>query len=66
MQKRVTLAQIAAKAHVSSSTASFVLSRGQGAHVSAATKERVIEVARALGYVPRRPTSPGSAACGHR
>jgi LacI family transcriptional regulator len=58
MQKRVTLAQIAAKAHVSSSTASFVLSRRQGVHVSASTKQRVIDVASSLGYIPRRASSP--------
>ena len=52
---------IALLGYVYSSTASFVLSRRQGLHVSAATKQRVIEVASSLGYVPRWASVPTAA-----
>ena len=55
---RVTLSQIAAFAHVSPTTASFVLSRRQDMRISAATQLRVLQAARELGYIPRRTTPP--------
>ena len=55
-RKRVTLSQIASYAGVSPTTTSFVLSRRQDMRISARTERRVLEAARALGYVPRRTT----------
>jgi DNA-binding LacI/PurR family transcriptional regulator len=51
-QPRVTLNDVAAASGVSRATASFVLRDSPGQSISAATKERVREAARALGYVP--------------
>jgi len=50
--KRVTLRDVAAAAGVSRATAGFVLSDAPGISISAATRERVRETARDLGYVP--------------
>ncbi|MDL4819532.1 LacI family DNA-binding transcriptional regulator [Actinomadura opuntiae] len=52
-----TLAQVARAAGVSPATASRVLTGS--AHVSRTARERVEEAAQRLGYVPRRPTTPG-------
>jgi DNA-binding LacI/PurR family transcriptional regulator len=49
---RVTLRDVAAAAGVSRATAGFVLSDAPGAAISAATRERVRETAKGLGYVP--------------
>ena len=49
---RVTLNDVAAASGVSQATASFVLRDSPGQWISAATRERVREAARALGYVP--------------
>ena len=49
---RVTLNDVAAASGVSRATASFVLRDSPGQSISAATKDRVREAARALGYVP--------------
>jgi DNA-binding LacI/PurR family transcriptional regulator len=49
---RVTLNDVAAASGVSRATASFVLRDSPGQSISAATRERVREAARALGYVP--------------
>lgn len=53
---RVTLADVAAAAEVSAATVSHVLraqGRGEGTiRVSVATRERVISIARELGYIP--------------
>ncbi len=49
---RVSLRDVAAAAGVSKATAGFVLSDAQGVAISQATRERVREVARGLGYVP--------------
>jgi DNA-binding LacI/PurR family transcriptional regulator len=51
-QPRVTLNDVAVASGVSRATASFVLRDSPGQSISAATKERVREAARALGYVP--------------
>jgi DNA-binding LacI/PurR family transcriptional regulator len=48
----VTLRDVAAAAGVSRATAGFVLSDAPGISISAATRERVRETARDLGYVP--------------
>ena len=49
---RVTLNDVAAASGVSRATASFVLRDSPGQSISAPTRERVREAARALGYVP--------------
>ena len=49
---RVTLNDVAAASGVSRATASFVLRDSPGQSISAGTRERVREAARALGYVP--------------
>lgn len=49
---RVTLNDVAAASRVSRATASFVLRDSPGQSISAATRERVREAARTLGYVP--------------
>jgi DNA-binding LacI/PurR family transcriptional regulator len=48
----VTLTDVAAASGVSRATASFVLRDSPSQSISAATRERVREAARALGYVP--------------
>lgn len=49
---RVTLNDVAAASGVSRSTAGFVLSDAPGQTISAATRDRVRQAARELGYVP--------------
>ncbi|MGH3262117.1 MAG: LacI family DNA-binding transcriptional regulator [Trebonia sp.] len=49
---RVTLNDVAAASGVSRATVSFVLRDSPGQSISAVTRERVREAARALGYVP--------------
>jgi DNA-binding LacI/PurR family transcriptional regulator len=51
-EKRVTLRDVAAAAGVSRATAGFVLSDAPGIAISDATRQRVRETARDLGYVP--------------
>jgi DNA-binding LacI/PurR family transcriptional regulator len=51
-EKRVTLRDVAAAAGVSRATAGFVLSDTPGITISAATRQRVRDTARDLGYVP--------------
>ncbi len=50
--KRVTTHDVAKRAGVSQPTVSLVLSRNANARVSTETRERVLEAARELGYVP--------------
>ena len=50
--RRVTTHDVAKRAGVSQPTVSLVLSRNATARVSAETRERVLEAARELGYVP--------------
>ncbi|MDO8502530.1 MAG: LacI family DNA-binding transcriptional regulator [Gemmatimonadaceae bacterium] len=50
--KRVTTHDVAKRAGVSQPTVSLVLSKNARARVSAETRERVLEAARELGYVP--------------
>ncbi len=50
--KRVTTHDVAKRAGVSQPTVSLVLSRNANARVSPETRERVLEAARELGYVP--------------
>ncbi|TDP74507.1 LacI family DNA-binding transcriptional regulator [Roseateles toxinivorans] len=50
--KGATLADVAAAAEVDRSTASRVLNAGVGHRVGAATRERVLAAAKALGYEP--------------
>jgi len=52
VDKRVTLRDVAAAAGVSRATAGFVLSDAPGIALSEATRQRVRETARDLGYVP--------------
>jgi DNA-binding LacI/PurR family transcriptional regulator len=51
-EKRVTLRDVAAAAGVSRATAGFVLSDARGIAISEATRQRVRDTARDLGYVP--------------
>jgi DNA-binding LacI/PurR family transcriptional regulator len=51
---RVTAADVARKAGVSQPTVSLVLSKNPNARVAKATRARVLEVARELGYRPNR------------
>jgi DNA-binding LacI/PurR family transcriptional regulator len=50
--KRVTAHDVARRAGVSQPTVSLVLSRNANARVAPETRERVLEAARELGYVP--------------
>ena len=50
--KRVTTHDVARRAGVSQPTVSLVLSRNASARVAPETRERVLEAARELGYVP--------------
>ncbi len=50
--KRVTLSDVAAASGVSRATVSFVLRNSPDQSISAATRERVRQAARDLGYVP--------------
>lgn len=52
MGDRVTLADVAARAGVSTATASIALAHGSGSRISAATAQRVRVAAAELGYVP--------------
>jgi LacI family transcriptional regulator len=56
--ERITMAKIAEQSGVSLSTVSLVLRDKPG--VGSDTRQRVLEVAKDLGYVPRPPTSPYS------
>ena len=58
-QGRVTLRDVAERAGVSVTTASFVLSGRHDMRISAATEERVLQAARMLDY--RKRLVPGSA-----
>jgi LacI family transcriptional regulator len=49
---RVTSRQVARHAGVSQTTVSLVLNNAPNAHISQATRERVFEAARELGYAP--------------
>lgn len=49
-KRKVTMMDIAREAGVSQSTVSFVLSGSTSVRISDATRERVLEVARSLGY----------------
>jgi LacI family transcriptional regulator len=53
---RVTMAEIARRSGVSLSTVSLALRNRAG--VGTDTRQRVLEVARDLGYIPRIPVSP--------
>ncbi len=50
--KRITSTDVAKQAGVSRTTVSLVLNNVQGAQISEETRERVIETAQVLGYVP--------------
>jgi DNA-binding LacI/PurR family transcriptional regulator len=52
MKSRVTISDVAAASGVSRATVSFVLRDSPGQTISAATRERVRQTARDLGYVP--------------
>lgn len=52
MKKRPTSLEVAKRAGVSRSTVSFALNGVESANISAATRARVLEAARELGYVP--------------
>lgn len=51
-QKRVTSEDVARVAGVSRTTVSLVLNDVQGVNISPATRQKVLEAAHALGYVP--------------
>lgn len=51
-RRRVTSRDVAQRAGVSRTTVSFVLNDVQGTHISQETRERVLQAARELGYVP--------------
>jgi len=51
-KKPVTSFDVARRARVSRATVSFVLNEVAGEKISAGTRERVLKVARELGYVP--------------
>ena len=51
-ESRVTSRDVAAQAGVSRTTVSLVLNDVPGANISQATRHRVLQVARELGYVP--------------
>lgn len=65
---RATLRDVAERAGVSATTASFVLSGRRDMRISAATEERVLQAARTLEYrrrlVPRTTLPAGAAAIG--
>ncbi len=50
--KRVTSSDVARRAGVSRTTVSFVLNNVPGMNISEATRERVLQATRDLGYVP--------------
>ena len=50
--QRLTSKEVAKRAGVSQSTVSFVLNNVESANISEETKQRVLEVAHKLGYVP--------------
>ncbi len=50
--RRVTMRQIAEEAGVSRTTVSFVLNNVPGINISPETRQRILEVARQLNYVP--------------
>jgi DNA-binding LacI/PurR family transcriptional regulator len=52
MQKRVTAREVAEAAGVSRTTVSFVLNDVPGMRISAETRQRVLQVAKQLGYQP--------------
>lgn len=58
--RRVTMAEIAEQSDVSLSTVSLVLRDRPG--VGSATRRRVLEVARDLGYIPKNQTTPYASA----
>ncbi len=51
-KRRVTIRDVAERAGVSQTTVSFVLNDVEGMRISAETRRRVLEAARALGYHP--------------
>ncbi len=50
--RRVTSQNVAERAGVSRTTVSFVLNNVEGAQISAETRQRVLQAAKELGYVP--------------
>ncbi|MEZ4630438.1 MAG: LacI family DNA-binding transcriptional regulator [Deinococcales bacterium] len=52
MKKRPTSSEVAKLAGVSRTTVSFVLNNVEGANISDGTRQKVLEVAESLGYVP--------------
>jgi DNA-binding LacI/PurR family transcriptional regulator len=50
--KRVTMRQIAKAAGISRTTVSFVLNNVPGVNISTETRQRILEVARELNYIP--------------
>ena len=52
MSKRATLKDIAAAAHVTTATVSYVINRTPGQKIAPATRERILAIARDLNYVP--------------
>jgi DNA-binding LacI/PurR family transcriptional regulator len=51
-KRRVTSQDVAGHAGVSRTTVSFVLNRVEGVHITDETRQRVLNAAEALGYVP--------------
>lgn len=50
--KRATMRQIAAEAGISRTTVSFVLNGITGINISADTRQRILDIARRLNYIP--------------
>ncbi|HXV98098.1 MAG TPA: LacI family DNA-binding transcriptional regulator, partial [Anaerolineae bacterium] len=51
-KRRITSQKVAERAGVSRTTVSFVLNQVEGAQISEETRQRVLQAARDLGYVP--------------
>ncbi len=54
-RNRITMTDIAKKASVSQTTVSFVLNKVEDANISEETKQKVLDVAINLGYIPQVP-----------
>lgn len=57
-KRRVTMTDVAREAGCSQATVSFVLNRSPGIKLSAETRQRVVEVARRLGYAAQPASAP--------
>lgn len=66
-KRRITMTDVAREAGCSQATVSFVLNNAPGVKLSAATKQRVFDAARRLGYaIPPSVSAPAPATRGRR